>query len=71
MAGAATPTSGVVGVVTTGDGTFAMKSNGLPEQLPLSDRWHKSEWLDDRVRDPGGALASVARVCRVEGGIWR
>jgi hypothetical protein len=58
-------------VVTTGDGTFAMKSNGLPERPPLSDRWRESERLDDGARDPGGALASVARVCRVEGGIWR
>ena len=53
----------------TGDGTFAMKSNGLLEQLPLSDRWHKSEQLDDGARDPGGALANVARVCLVEGGM--
>ena len=58
-------------MVTTGDGTFAMKSNGLPEQPPLSDRWRKSERLDDGAQDPGGALASVARVCRVEGDIWR
>ena len=46
MARAAAPTSGVVGVVTTGDETFAMKSNGLPERLPLSDHWRKSEQLD-------------------------
>ena len=46
VARAAAPTSGVVGVVTTGDGTFAMKSNGLPERLPLSDHWRKSEQLD-------------------------
>ena len=58
-------------MVTTGDGTFAMKLNGLPEWPPLSDRWRESERLDDGARDPGGALASVARVCRVEGVIWR
>ena len=61
--------SGVVGVVTTGEGTFAMKLNGLPEWPPLLDCWWESEWLDDGARDPGGALASVARVCLVEGGI--
>ena len=56
-------------MVTIRDGTLAMKSNGLPEQPPLSDRWHKSEWLDNGAQDPEGALANVARVCLVEGGI--
>ena len=56
-------------MVTTGDGTLAMKSNGLLEQPPLSDCWRESEWLDNGARDLGGALASVARVCLVEGGM--
>ena len=56
-------------MVTTGDGTFAMKSNGLPEQPPLSDCWCKSERLDDGAQDPEGALANVAHVCLVKGGM--
>ena len=70
-AGPPATTLGVAGVVTTCEGTFAMKSNGLPERLPLSDHWHESEQLDDGAQDPGGALASVTRVCLVEGGIGR
>ena len=56
-------------MVTIGDGTLAMKSNGLPEWPPLSDCWRKSERLDDGARDPGGVLANVACVCLVERGM--
>ena len=56
-------------MVTIGDGTLAMKSNGLPEWPPLSDCWRESERLDDGARDPGGVLANVACVCLVERGM--
>ena len=63
--------SGVVGVVMTGEGTFAMKSKGLPDLLALSDLWCEWERFDKGARNSGGALAMVARVCLVEGGmVW-
>ena len=53
--GRATETSGVVGVVITGEGTLAMKSNGLPERPALSDLWCELERFDKGARDPGVA----------------
>ena len=53
--GRAAETSGVVGVVITGEGTLAMKSNGLPEQPALSDLWRELERFDEGARDPGVA----------------
>ena len=53
--GQAAETSGVVGVVITGEGTLAMKSNGLPEQPALSDLWRELEWFDEGARDLGVA----------------
>ena len=53
--GRAAETSGVVGVVITGEGTLAMKSNGLPEQPALSDLWRELERFDEGAHDPGVA----------------
>ena len=39
--------SGVDGMVIAGDGTFAKKSNGLPDLPPLSDLWCDSEWFEE------------------------
>ena len=55
LIGRAAKTSGVVGVVITGEGTLAMKSNGLPEQPALSDLWCELERFDEGSRDPGVA----------------
>ena len=55
LMGRAAETSGVVGVVITGEGTLAMKSNGLPERPALSDLWRELERFDEGARDPGVA----------------
>ena len=62
LAGQAARTSGVDGVVITGDGTFAKKSKGLPDLPPLSDLWHDSEQFEEGACNQAEGLAIVARV---------